>query len=62
MDRNYKFKDIEYVRPDFSEMGRIVKEYAAKIENSASYDEAKCAYLEFDKIEAAFNEIGRAHV
>ena len=57
MKKDFKFKDIEYVRPDFSEMERVVKEYAAKIESAASYDEAKRAYLDFDKIEAAFNDM-----
>ena len=54
MDKNFKFGTIEYIRPDFEKMKKSAFGCAEKIKNATSYDEAKKAFLEFDKEESAF--------
>ena len=54
MDNNFKFGTIEYVRPDFEKMKKSAFGCAEKIKNATSYDEAKKAFLDFDKEESAF--------
>ena len=54
MDKNFKFGTIEYVRPDFEKMKKSAFGCAEKIKNATSYDEAKKAFLDFDKEECAF--------
>ena len=57
MKKDFKFGALEYVRPDFDSMEGKAKEYAMKIKNASSYEEAKHAYLDFDKIECGFSDM-----
>ncbi len=57
MEKDFKFGTLEYIRPDFDSMERKAKEYAFKIKNAASYEEAKNAYLEFDREECKLSDM-----
>ena len=54
LEKDFKFKDIQYVRPDFTAMQKLAEDGAEKIKNAASYEEAKNVFLAFDKEESEF--------
>ena len=45
----FKFEDLEYVRPDFDRLGQIVDGYTDRLKKAASYEEAKAVFLEQDE-------------
>ena len=45
----FKFEDLEYVRPDFDKLGQTVDGYTDRLKKAASYEEAKAVFLEQDE-------------
>ena len=54
LEKDFKFKDIQYVRPDFTAMQKLAENSAEKIKNAVSYEKAKNIFLAFDKEESEF--------
>ena len=54
LEKDFKFKDIQYTRPDFEAFQKLAEDNAEKIKNAVSYSEAKKVFLEFDKAESEF--------
>lgn len=48
MNENFKFKDLPYVRPDFTKVKTELAAITEKMKNAASYDDAKVAYFNFE--------------
>lgn len=57
MEKDFKFGTLEYIRPDFDLMEKKAKEYALKIKNADSYEEAKRVYLEYDREECKLSDM-----
>ncbi len=45
---NFKFDELEYVRPDFDKLAQQLDEMTEKLKNAKSYEEAKSLFLELD--------------
>lgn len=58
LEKDFKFKDIQYTRPDCEAFQKLAEENAEKIKNAVSYSEAKKVFLEFDKAESEFFDMG----
>ncbi len=58
LEKDFKFKDIQYTRPDFEAFQKLAEDNAEKIKNAVSYSEAKKIFLEFDKAESEFFDMG----
>lgn len=58
LEKDFKFKDIQYTRPDFEAFQKLAEDNAEKIKNAVSYSEAKKVFLEFDKAESEFFDMG----
>lgn len=58
LEKDFKFKDIQYTRPDCEAFQKLAEDNAEKIENAVSYSEAKKIFLEFDKAESEFFDMG----
>lgn len=58
LEKDFKFKDIQYTRPDCEAFQKLAEENAKKIKNAVSYSEAKKIFLEFDKAESEFFDMG----
>lgn len=58
LEKDFKFKDIQYTRPDCEAFQKLAEENAEKIKNAVSYSEAKKIFLEFDKAESEFFDMG----
>lgn len=58
LEKDFKFKDIQYTRPDFKAFQKLAEDNAEKIKNAVSYSEAKKVFLEFDKAESEFFDMG----
>lgn len=58
LDKDFKFKDIQYTRPDCEAFQKLAEDNAEKIKNAVSYSEAKKIFLEFDKAESEFFDMG----
>lgn len=58
LEKDFKFKDIQYIRPDCEAFQKIAEDNAEKIKNAVSYSEAKKIFLEFDKAESEFFDMG----
>lgn len=58
LEKDFKFKDIQYTRPDFEAFQKLAEDNAEKIKNAVSYSEAKRIFLEFDKAESEFFDMG----
>lgn len=58
LEKDFKFKDIQYTRPDCEAFQKLAEDNAEKIKNAVSYSEAKKVFLEFDKAESEFFDIG----
>lgn len=54
LEKDFKFKDIQYTRPDCEAFQKLAEDNAEKIKNAVSYSEAKKIFLEFDKAESEF--------
>lgn len=54
LEKDFKFKDIQYTRPDCEAFQKLAEDNAGKIKNAVSYSEAKKIFLEFDKAESEF--------
>lgn len=54
LEKDFKFKDIQYTRPDCEAFKKLAEDNAEKIKNAVSYSEAKKIFLEFDKAESEF--------
>lgn len=54
LEKDFKFKDIQYTRPDCEAFQKLAEDNAEKIKNAVSYSEAKKVFLEFDKAESEF--------
>lgn len=54
LEKDFKFKDIQYTRPDCEAFQKLAEDNAEKIKNAVSYSEAKRIFLEFDKAESEF--------
>lgn len=50
MNENFRFKDLPYVRPDFTKVKTELAAITEKMKNAASYDDAKVAYFDFESI------------
>ena len=58
LEKDFKFKDIQYTRPDCETFQKLAEDNAEKIKNAVSYSEAKKIFLEFDKAESEFFDMG----
>ena len=58
LEKDFKFKDIQYTRPDCEAFQKLAEDNAKKIKNAVSYSEAKKIFLEFDKAESEFFDMG----
>lgn len=58
LEKDFKFKDIQYTRPDCEAFQKLAEDNAEKIKNAVSYSEAKKIFLEFDKAESEFFDMG----
>lgn len=58
LEKDFKFKDIQYIRPDCEAFQKLAEDNAEKIKNAVSYSEAKKVFLEFDKAESEFFDMG----
>lgn len=58
LEKDFKFKDIQYTRPDCEAFRKLAEDNAEKIKNAVSYSEAKKIFLEFDKAESEFFDMG----
>ena len=58
LEKDFKFKDIQYTRPDCEAFQKLAEDNAKKIKNAVSYSEAKKVFLEFDKAESEFFDMG----
>lgn len=58
LEKDFKFKDIHYTRPDCEAFRKLAEDNAEKIKNAVSYSEAKEIFLEFDKAESEFFDMG----
>lgn len=58
LEKDFKFKDIQYTRPDCEAFKKLAEDNAEKIKNAVSYSEAKKIFLEFDKAESEFFDMG----
>ncbi len=58
LEKDFKFKDIQYTRPDCEAFQKLAEDNAGKIKNAVSYSEAKKVFLEFDKAESEFFDMG----
>ena len=58
LEKDFKFKDIHYTRPDCEAFRKLAEDNAEKIKNAVSYSEAKKIFLEFDKAESEFFDMG----
>ena len=58
LEKDFKFKDIQYTRPDCEAFQKLAEDNAEKIKNAVSYREAKKIFLEFDKAESEFFDMG----
>ena len=58
LEKDFKFKDIQYTRPDCEAFQKLAEDNAEKIKNAVSYSEAKEVFLEFDKAESEFFDMG----
>ncbi len=58
LEKDFKFKDIQYTRPDCEAFQKLAEDNAEKIKNAVSYSEAKEIFLEFDKAESEFFDMG----
>lgn len=58
LEKDFKFKDIQYTRPDCEAFQKLAEDNAEKIRNAVSYSEAKRIFLEFDKAESEFFDMG----
>ena len=58
LEKDFKFKDIQYTRPDCAAFQKLAEDNAEKIKNAVSYSEAKKIFLEFDKAESEFFDMG----
>lgn len=58
LEKDFKFKDIQYTRPDCEAFQKLAEDNAEKIKNAVSYSEAKKIFLEFDKAECEFFDMG----
>lgn len=58
LEKDFKFKDIQYTRPDCEAFQKLAEDNAKKIKNAVSYSEAKKIFLEFDKVESEFFDMG----
>lgn len=58
LEKDFKFKDIQYTRPDCEAFQKLAEDNAEKIKNAVSYSEAKKIFLEFDKTESEFFDMG----
>lgn len=58
LEKDFKFKDIQYTRPDCEAFQKLAEDNAEKIKNAVSYSEAKKVFLEFDKAESEFFDMG----
>ena len=58
LEKDFKFKDIQYIRPDCEAFQKLAEDNAEKIKNAVSYSEAKKIFLEFDKAESEFFDMG----
>ena len=58
LEKDFKFKDIQYTRPDCEAFQKLAEDNAGKIKNAVSYSEAKKIFLEFDKAESEFFDMG----
>ena len=58
LEKDFKFKDIQYTRPDCEAFQKLAEYNAEKIKNAVSYSEAKKIFLEFDKAESEFFDMG----
>lgn len=54
LEKDFKFKDIQYTRPDCEAFQKLAEDNAEKIKKAVSYSEAKKIFLEFDKAESEF--------
>lgn len=58
LEKDFKFKDIQYTRPDCEAFQKLAEDNAEKIKNAVSYSESKKVFLEFDKAESEFFDMG----
>ena len=58
LEKDFKFKDIQYTRPDCEAFQKLAEDNAEKIKNAVSYSEARKIFLEFDKAESEFFDMG----
>lgn len=58
LEKDFKFKDIQYTCPDCEAFQKLAEDNAEKIKNAVSYSEAKKIFLEFDKAESEFFDMG----
>lgn len=58
LEKDFKFKDIQYTRHDCEAFQKLAEDNAEKIKNAVSYSEAKKIFLEFDKAESEFFDMG----
>lgn len=58
LKKDFKFKDIQYTRPDCEAFQKLAEDNAEKIKDAVSYSEAKKIFLEFDKAESEFFDMG----
>ena len=45
MDKNMKFSEMPYVRPDPEKIKKWTAEYTEKLKNAQSYEEARAVFL-----------------
>lgn len=58
LEKDFKFKDVQYTRPDCEAFQKLAEDNAEKIKNAVSYSEAKKIFLEFDNAESEFFDMG----
>lgn len=49
MDKDFKFEDLEYIRPDFEAFGKKMDMFIERMQKAASFQEAKEIFLEEDE-------------
>ena len=56
MEKNYKLKDIPYVKMDFQEIQRKLDEFAERITQAENYETVKKILLESQELQREVNE------
>ena len=56
MNQNFKFKDIEYKRPDFEAVKQTLGELTEKLKNAESFAEAEKIYFDYQSVSVSVSD------